>query len=525
MITSKFNKFWKRSAYALVLCIGIAGLSSIPYSKGTGGLDFPPKLTPTTPYDVNLAEKKALEDAGKFNEVQRLFEVFSWQMFVALNWPYENGKPASKITGSGEPLWNTWKESYEVYKSDGSKPTPWGTDELPLFSQNKVDDCENILYRTSKFAHLNDTDYADEIDQAFSAPIWDQNGNIVRYEVRMNEVEFDYIVKNELYNLDGQIKFSENGTKVVTFPSGNKKKQGAIEIKLAWKIMAEDDPFLDRYYHRTACVLNPDKTFTEATVGMVGMHISTKTVSSPQWVWATFEHVDNLEVNVLATHNGHNLKPSFYDPNCQTCPINVFPDTSADVVKNQIQRVLPIAMATQALNTQVQGVLGAANSPLQYYQLIGTQWPTNPTKAPYPVPPPSDTTKRAVPEAVINKAGGDATPVYLTNMVMETYFQGATQGTDFNYLIANEPAWLQIEGFPKQTTELIFGTESCVGCHASASIAVRDTIISGKRTAIFGQRYLYESQAIGDFSWLMQLKASFKQAPKTRPVTKTPSKQ
>ena len=394
-----------------------------------------------------------------------------------------------------------------------------------MFLQNKVDDCENLLYRTSKFAHLSDTDYADEIDQAFSAPIWDQNGNMVGYEVRMNEVEFDYIVKNELYNLDGQIKFSENGTKVVTFPSGNKKQQGAIEIKLAWKIMADDDPFLDRYYHRTACVLNPDNTFTEATVGMVGMHISTKTVSSPQWVWATFEHVDNLEVNVLATHNGHNLKPSFYDPNCQTCPINVFPDTSADLVKNQIQRVLPIAMATQALNTQVQGVLGAANSPLQYYQLIGAQWPTNPTKAPYPVPPPSDTTKRAVPEAVINKAGGDATPVYLTNMVMETYFQGATQGTDFNYLIANEPAWLQIEGFPQQTTELIFGTESCVGCHASASIAVGDTIINGKRTAIFGQRYLYESQAIGDFSWLMQLKASFKQAPKTRPVTKTPAKQ
>ena len=62
----------------------------------------------------------------------------------------------------------------------------------------------------------------------------------------MNEVEFDYIVKNELYNLDGQIKFSENGNKVVTFTSGYKKKQGAIETKLGWKIMAEARPSLDR---------------------------------------------------------------------------------------------------------------------------------------------------------------------------------------------------------------------------------------------------------------------------------------
>jgi len=63
-------------------------------------------------------------------------------------------------------------------------------------------------HKTGKFALVKDT--ADEVDQAFTSPIWDQNGNIVRYEIRMNKPTVDYIVTNELYNIEGQVKFSES---------------------------------------------------------------------------------------------------------------------------------------------------------------------------------------------------------------------------------------------------------------------------------------------------------------------------
>lgn len=519
------SKILKRQ---LLVVLGIATFTFI-------AADFPYKiadreehlhletLSPEIFYDVNIAEKKKLETNGQFPEVQRLFEVVSWQAFIGLNWPYdEQGKPGAKITSPGEPLWDSWKESFEIFKKDGSHPAPWGEYDIPdhLEESGATNICENdILYRTSKFSHRERQDFADEIDQAFSTSIWDQNGNMARYEVRVNEVEFDYIVNNELYNYDGQIAFSkQNGSPVVNFPKGLRKKEGAIEIKLAWKIIEKDDKLAGRYFTREVCVMNEDNTFSPAKVGLIGMHISMKTASSPQWIWATFEHVDNLEVNELESFNDTRLKPSFYDPNCTICPINVVPENEGNyypadrgkTFKNQIQRVLPISLATQALNEEAQDLLAKAASPLQYYQLIGTQWPTDPKAAPYKVYPPKDSlTTRILPEAVTNKSGGNPTPTYLTNMVMETYFQGATQDTNYNYLIANAPAWLQIEGFPKQApnaNKLIFGTEGCVGCHSSASIAIgRD----GDKP-VFAQRYDYESKAIGDYSWLLQMKASFK---------------
>lgn len=510
-------------------------------------LNFPTQLSSTFPFDVDESVKASLEKDQKFDEVQRLFEVLSWQAFVGLNWPYENGKPQAKITSDGQPLWDSWEESFEVFRADGGKPTPWGHSyNLPDRLKDKLDpaECSNILYRTSKFSHKKHTDFADEIDQAFSTSIWDQNGNIVRYEVRMNEVEFDYIVKNELYNLDGQIAFAKrNKSPLVNFPTGTRTKQGAIEIKLAWKIIPEGDKLAGRYYTREACVMNEDKeSFSSATVGLIGMHIAMKTKSSPQWIWATFEQVDNLEANPLETYNGEKLKPSFYDPKCPLCPVNVLPSgtefesytankgrvtntrfLSSNFVpkehkgnpRNQIQRMLPIPMATQALNKEVQNVLKGANSPLQYYQLIGTQWPTKPNEKPYPVHDGDNPILRSLPEAVTNKSGGMPTPVYLTNMVMETYFQGATEDSVYNYLLANEPAYTQIEGFPKNTTESgtrIFGTESCIGCHSSSSIAVKKKINpkTGKPVAEFAKRQDHNSEVIGDFSWLLQMKAKFK---------------
>ncbi|MEM8722635.1 MAG: hypothetical protein AAGE84_25660 [Cyanobacteria bacterium P01_G01_bin.39] len=81
----------------------------------------------------------------------------------------------------------------------------------------------------------------DEVDQAFSSPLWDQNGKKVRYEIFLNQDEFDFIVENELYNWDGQISYSQAHEDKVTFSSGDNKTNqvGAIELKLAWKVLAE----------------------------------------------------------------------------------------------------------------------------------------------------------------------------------------------------------------------------------------------------------------------------------------------
>jgi len=489
------------------------GLSSKSY------LNFPPEVTPNTPHDIDSRLQQTLTQQQSFDEVQRLFDILSWQNFIALNWPrYEDGRPMEQVSGSGERLWQGWKESYEVFKEDGSKPKPWGVQEFPPGFKLEGGDGRRPLFRTNRISQMHGANVDDEFDQAFTGPIWDQSGNMVRYEVLINEAEFDYLVLNELYNIDGQITFSKKHDRV-TFPKASRNKAGAVEAKLAWKVMDVSRDILERFLTQEAYIFNDEnKSYSKALVGLVGMHISMKTASSPQWVWATFEHVDNTEANPLVEVNGKKLKPSFNDPDCQICPINVYPSLKGDytnksgVQKNQIQRVLPIPMATQALNKQVQWLLAEQQSALQYYQLIGTQWPTDPAAKPYPVDQHSNANIPKLPEAVTNKSGGVPTPTYLTNMVMETYFQGQTQTTTkkgtsgYNELIANAPAWNQIQGFKTYGTnnQRILSTESCIGCHYSGAIATGETMTNGKRVAKYGEA------GTSDFSWLLQLKAHFK---------------
>ncbi|MGC4102442.1 hypothetical protein [Ferruginibacter sp.] len=489
-------------------------------------LDFPDTLSPVTPYDVDTLLEKKLLDSNKLPEAQRIFDILSWQMFISLNWPVdEHGKPMPEISDTGHRVWEKWKESYEIFREDGSRPQGWASaTELPEELQSKMKGKEDaeVLFRTSKFPAFEEDKWKrtgkgrsvnmpeDEVDQAFTAPIWDQNGNIIRYEIRLNKLGVDYIISNELYNLDGQISFSKMG-KTVSFPSGSRKTEGVIELKFAWKIIVPGKDFEERYFTKPAWVLNTKGELEKVTVGLVGMHIAAKTSSSPQWIWATFEQVDNVETNLLEQVHGKSLRPSFYDPECLTCPVNVLPDSTLKPLKSQIMRVLPIPGMTQELNHQVQALLKKKNSYWQYYQLIGTQWPTDPSAPAYPL----NATVYKLPDAVTNKSGGKPVPTFLTNMVMETYFQGgtivgATKATSYyNKYIANEPAFFQIEGGPQNvdtanTRRLIFGTEGCVNCHSSASIAVGDTVVDGVRTPKFGW------PRTADFEWLLQRKAHFK---------------
>jgi hypothetical protein len=75
---------------------------------------------------------------------------------------------------------------------------------------------------------------------------------------------------------------------------------------------------------------------------------------------------------------------------------------------------------------------------------------------------------------------------------METYFQAG-----------NQSASGMEEGNPPSNVQ-VFGTESCMGCHSSAGIAVSGTSPANVN---------YSGQLTGDFSWLMEMKASFATGP------------
>ncbi|NEQ35185.1 MAG: hypothetical protein F6K40_02210 [Okeania sp. SIO3I5] len=490
-------------------------------------------LSPNIPIDIPITqqrEKKLLNN--NFPLLQRIFDVFSWQSFIAFNWPVDSeGNPLPEITDSGTPEWQTWKESLQVFRPDGGDPMQ----DTPRRCDNNPGNMRELYVTSSIFSNTVDQNIADEVDQAFTSPLYDQNGKEVRYEIFINDEEYNYIVDNKLYNLDGQIAYSQNSHLPVNFPTGDNAtgEVGVIELKLAWKELNIDDrslPHLDipsRFYTET--VLLPDlddngepildrngnfKNCEEKQMGLVGMHISHKTKSSPQWIWATFEQVDNLDVNDLESVNGRPLYPLFHDYSAagQTLPVNVppiprdiktgKPDISG-MKRTQVSRPIPIPKAKQQLNEQAQGILAAVSSPLQYYELIDTQWPTAPLptdKCRFPTDScyaavPGNPSPDNLPEGITRKSTGSPAPVYLTNSIMETYFQ-----------TGNQEAHFQENGFPFDNTQ-VFGTESCMACHFSAGIATgyitKNTNGHSTKVPVFG------GDLSADFSWLPQLKAQF----------------
>lgn len=544
----------------LIVAGGVLLSKAFARGKGatTGGAaylqtfpDFNPNLTAQMPGDVDPTLKTKLEQAKQFSQVQREFDLYSWQMFLALNWPTNNqGQAAGKITDTsfGAPHWTLWQSSPEIFQTDGATPTACGqgasrklalqrtalhkpvSKGLPAFSAKAAATDHRktrFLGVLSAVGELNAGTQLSEIGQAFTGPLIDQNGEFVFYEILIDPNEVDYICANSLYNINGQVAFSQNGTRSVQMPWGDASQDwsGVFELKLAWRILKPGKDDFSRYYTTPAVVMDQGPNGPverQVTVGLVGMHIGHKTTSSPQWIWSTFEHVDNLDVDDIANPK---LSPSFNDPNCQLCTVNQQPQADPKTglyprTPVQVWRAAPIPADKQALNNQARAALAKQGSVFQYYQLIDTQWPTSPSTPPTPY-------TAGLPGSVTNKPGGQPTPTFLTNITMETYFQGPTEEAcnaqenvpdSVNCLnppstpnpSASPQIWTSPQnnsgtpGLPGLHTQ-IFGTESCMGCHSSAGIYTSYTPASGGKPATSTQ----SGQLTGDFSWLFSQKAAW----------------
>ncbi|WP_299435002.1 hypothetical protein [uncultured Aquimarina sp.] len=461
------------------------------------------------PVDVDPVLQQKLKDKKEIFKLNEKFNEYSWQAFIAIMWPRDDkGKPTEKFTDKGEPTWLGWKEAFQVYRSDGKTPAPWGSPRTASglgLHDDKISEDARLVLSSATPTHPKNFDIADEVDQAFAGKLFDQNGNVVVYEVLMNKEEFDYIVTNKLYNKNGQTKFSESG--IANFPKGNyqENKLGAIEIKFAWKIL-EDSDIKDRYYREEGYIIGPDGTsLVKKDLGMIGFHISQKTPTGKQWVWSTFEHIDNLDQNVIEKDGKTTvIPPSLTDPNCEICPVNIDVTNGgttythnkgehgdfwtisssntdkyyaeSDVMKTQAKRMVDIPVRVQRVNEKMQTYFKQQKSVWQYYQLIDTQYPIDQNVLP------GNHTESGykVPNSVVNKPGGNPNLALLTNITMETFFQAGNQSAS-NLMEANPVSDITI-----------FGTESCMGCHSSAGIYEykKGKVISG-------------DQLSGDFSWLL----------------------
>ncbi|MBL7802331.1 MAG: hypothetical protein JNL02_01250 [Saprospiraceae bacterium] len=358
------------------------------------------------PIDVNEDVSRVGYDSDLDPVKQTPFDIFSWQTFIALNWPAgPDGHPLSVGLQDSTGVFRVWEyytdpaEIFEGSTQAGLLTHLTGT----RAAQRK------FFYMDSKSPNLSIDLHG--FREADGKPLIDRNLNFAVYEVKVNPDETNYLRRNKLTTLDGIYDYylSHNG-QGLEFPASNYPDTiGSMEVKAAWRILDPskgDDP--SRYYTREAVIyLSPEKTKSgkadtiHATVGLVGMHIIRKTKQLNGFlIWTTFEHIDNTPDNPQAAQDSQDTtrRWSFYNPACLTCPVNTAPKsgpnnqylwndkppyaldyaTSIPSEHNgqkfgtQVTRSYPIYFTTQQVNAVWQEKL--KGTVWANYRLIGTQW-------------------------------------------------------------------------------------------------------------------------------------------------------
>lgn len=366
-----------------------------------------PPLSWQIPLDVDVPQTKPT-----LQQLQDDFDLLSWQTFVAVNWPADaNGNPdTGKTIGANLPtVWENWKESREIFLPGGAAPLPWGQDPPPPAV------CAGLGQGTLNLTQVGKTpDVLDESAEPFeTGPLIDQNGLYVRFAIMVNQDMFDRIVRDRLYSKAGQAAFNQPADFSQTQTNAH---VGAIMIKSSWKIMGANDDASRFHTIKALVYTNPNEHEGVAascklqTVGLVGLHIVHKTNDAPQWVWSTFEHVDNAPSKGDTPSKPHY---NFYDKTCTTCLPNQPPPrpwnpNATGTRPTQVVREIPLTDSTKQLNAQYQALLrnANANSVWANYELISTQWPTERNN---PIDP-----------------SGTPAPNFLANATLETYIQGQT---------------------------------------------------------------------------------------------------
>ncbi|MFT4926818.1 MAG: hypothetical protein ACI8WB_002917 [Phenylobacterium sp.] len=341
----------------------------------------------TTPQETTIAPTLPTKVEAPLTQ-QDHFQ-FAWDTFLYLNLPAASGDGV---------IWESYKEAYDVFvpQPQGSvvPPSPWGApDQLPASCSNAQ--TKRVIRQTSKSSgdgHYNDT--LDERMQAVGGIILDQNSMLARYEVRMNETMFDYIVKHQLFN----------GVKQATFNQSVVWPVGTMELKAAWRQLTPaelKDKSIDQKYYVTEALLYNDPDSPDdwpmgrfgaddckmAKVALVGLHIVYKIKNNPLFVWMSFEHIDNINpphggsasfnnpqcpASCSTPATGQVYQPGEQCYNCVANCRNAFQYCEA-ATKTQIVREVPIPSAVKTFNKTMQAQL--AGSKWANYELIGMQYP------------------------------------------------------------------------------------------------------------------------------------------------------
>jgi hypothetical protein len=376
-------------------------------------------LTPSLPTEVKQSNGPGDSSFCDFYQ-------FSWQTFAYL-----------MATSSNNPKVRNFQDNAQYHELEVDEKG------LPANSCDDKHDAHTLFIRAAK-PQENGTEFTipERIGQAGGgATIYDQNSNVVYYDVR----------------------FSKNMCDVKSIQQQANFPGGTTEIKTAWKVLGANDD-ASQYVTMDANItpVTPDQKNTQTTkLGMVGFHLAVATPNHPEFVWATFEHKVNApDCTSPETTQGW----SFASENCSAdltakdglgivqCRFNnPAAETKITGKPTQICREYAYGSAVgdlkydentqdiKSLNANVQPYLTGGFKVLSNYFNVGALWVSDIEKGSY-VPP----IKGKQVSQIDNQRGS----LRLANTVAETEFQNVnTAATNASH--PNQPGFVS----------------NCFGCH------------------------------------------------------------
>jgi hypothetical protein len=341
-------------------------------------LACPVSLTPS------LGSQAIPDDTGCTRDLET-FGHLAWQTFKMLVWPASKTMRGQPDTArglsdmAGPRVFETYKGDWETFLKDAAPPLPWNEYPSTVAACKRAQDEPPVQISPGTLVLASLNEFGNVTEPAFgniTHVLVAQNHTLVRYLAAFDQNQFNLIVAGKLYdqaNLPPQ-----NGsapTAATTAPDGT------ITIKSAWVEMngLKTDP--TEFFTRSALLQDPMTGFCKtATVGLVGLHIVQKTKSSPQWIWASFEHVKNAPPSGAAPAAGFTFNDGSGTPMPPDAPLNAQDPMKPGWVippPYNVERLEPIEPDIVAINTAWRSALGS--SVWANYELVMVQWPGLPS--------------------------------------------------------------------------------------------------------------------------------------------------
>jgi mono/diheme cytochrome c family protein len=390
--TPAMTQFQKRPQMVLVL-LGVITIALVA-SFGPVGADKTVHAQKTSPCVANPAwfTSPSPPDGNNFPQGTALtncdFHQWAEQMFLWLTLPSNPKDPRSPRN------FEVMAYPDDLFTKSGTGPT-MGYPGRGLNIRQPV----KLLARTEKSNENLDPDAVFQSGPGRKILV-DQKGQFVYYSSYLDKDFWNFIVKQQLYKLANL----QNVPSTTDFPINT------LELKASWRIAALLDKngkptqtFIadaaKRFYTTTAKIspvrlqdgkLIEDKVPSHqmlATVALVGLHVVGIVKGHPEFIWATFEHLDNAPdysaTPAGATNPQTNGPWSFYKSGTAAAFCNQF-DSANPLLPVSVLRVTPWGGGSepnqqnqtniQSLNASVQQALRKIRPVWANYELAGATW-------------------------------------------------------------------------------------------------------------------------------------------------------